>query len=247
VILREQRHLPDRDDAWAAQGRGLAVSLDRPLNPAPGLIQNGPMEREDHWERVYGAKEPDAVSWYRPHLERSLALIEGAGLDRSDPIIDVGGGAATLVDDLLARGYGKVAVLDISSEAITRAKARLGAKADQVTWIVGDITRAALPERGFAFWHDRAVFHFLTAADDRQAYVTAVRRSLRVDGHIVVATFGPHGPERCSGLEVARYDSEALHGQFGGSFRKVGSSTEQHTTPWGTEQEFVYCYCRLEP
>src|SRR5262249_38501895 len=157
----------------------------------------------------------------------------------ADPIIDVGGGASTLVDDLLARGHRDVTVLDLSAAAIDVARARLGAKADGVTWIVGDITRVALPERRFAFWHDRAVFHFLTDERDRGAYIAAVRHALKINGHIVVATFGPQGPERCSGLEVARYDSEALHGQFGASFRKVDSITEHHTTPWGADQEFV--------
>jgi SAM-dependent methyltransferase len=204
------------------------------------------MNREQHWDRIYGAKNPDAVSWYRPHLERSLAFIEGAGLDRADPIIDVGGGTSTLVDDLLERGYRDVTVLDISSVAIARAKTRLGRRADAVTWIVGDITRDTLPEKRFAFWHDRAVFHFLTAEEDRRAYVAAVVRSVRDNGHIVVATFGPHGPKKCSGLEVAHYDAEALHREFGASFRKVDSCIEHHMTPWGTDQEFVYCYCRFQ-
>ena len=204
------------------------------------------MNREHHWDGVYDAKSPDSVSWYRPHLERSLAFIEGAGLDRDDPIIDIGGGASTLVDDLLERGYRDITVLDISSHAIARAKTRLGKRADAVTWIVADVTVAQLPEKRFAFWHDRAVFHFLTAAEDRRAYIAAVLRSLRINGHIVVATFGPHGPKQCSGLEVANYDPEALQREFGASFRKVESCIEHHKTPSGTDQEFVYCYCRLQ-
>ena len=204
------------------------------------------MESEQHWDRVYGTKAPDVVSWYRPHLERSLAFIENAGLDRAEGIIDVGGGASTLVDDLVGRGYQDITVLDIASLAIARAKTRLGTRADAVTWLAGDITRIVLPEKRFAFWHDRAVFHFLTAAEDRHAYVAAVRRALKVNGHIVVATFGPRGPEKCSGLDVARYDAGALHGEFGASFQKVDSCTEHHMTPWGTDQEFVYCYCRIQ-
>jgi len=204
------------------------------------------MDGEQHWDRVYGSKAPDAVSWYRPHLERSLAFIEAAHLDRGESIIDVGGGTSTLVDDLLERGYQDITVLDVSAVAIDRAKTRLAARAADVTWLVGDVTRIELPEGRFAFWHDRAVFHFLTAAEARRSYVAAVRRALKVDGHIVVATFGPGGPEKCSGLEVARYDGDALHGEFGGSFLKVDSCTEHHTTPWGTEQEFVYCYCRMQ-
>ena len=204
------------------------------------------MKDVQHWDRVYGTKAPDAVSWYRPHLEQSLAFIESSGLDRAEGIIDVGGGASTLVDDLLERGYQDITVLDISSQAIDGAKTRLGARADSVTWLVGDITRIVLPEKRFSFWHDRAVFHFLTAAEDRKAYVVAVRRALKVNGHIVVATFGPRGPEKCSGLDVARYDAAALHGEFGASFQKVDSCTEHHMTPWGTDQEFVYCYCRIQ-
>ena len=205
------------------------------------------MDGEQHWDRVYRRKAPEAVSWYRPHLERSLAFIEQAGLDRDAGILDVGGGASTLVDDLLDRGYRDLTVLDISATAIDHAKTRLGARAAAVTWLVGDITRVALPERRFAFWHDRAVFHFLTAPEARQAYVAAVRHALRVHGHIVVGTFGPGGPEQCSGLDVVRYDANLLHGAFGHTFHKIDSCTEHHTTPSGTAQEFVYCYCRMQP
>ena len=201
--------------------------------------------RQQHWERIHGAKAPADVSWYRPHLERSLAFIEGAGLARNARIIDVGGGASTLVDDLLDRGYNDVTVLDISSAAIDRAKERLGARANAVTWLVGDITTIELPKHRYDFWHDRAVFHFLTDPEARLRYTAAVRRSLKIDGHIVVATFGPSGPEKCSGLDVVRYSADGLHEQFGGQFRKVGSCTEFHTTPWGAEQEFMYCYCRM--
>lgn len=200
----------------------------------------------DHWEKVYGTKSSDQVSWYRPHLERSLLFIIDAKLDPDAPIIDVGGGSSTLVDDLLDLGYRNVWVLDISHTAVDEAKARLGPRANLVTWIVGDVTTAELPKDHFEFWHDRAVFHFLTQPDARTSYVTNVRRSLKAGGHIVVATFGEAGPEQCSGLDVARYSPERLHGQFGERFTKVSSRTENHLTPWGSEQEFVYCYCLLE-
>jgi SAM-dependent methyltransferase len=200
---------------------------------------------KDHWEDVYERKAADAVSWYRPHLERSLAFIENAGVPFDAGIIDVGGGAATLVDDLLVRGYSNLSVLDISTSSIEVAKARLGARAEQVKWLVGDITRIELPVRSYDFWHDRAVFHFLRDPEDRRRYVEAVRRALKPGGHIVVATFGPEGPERCSGLDVVRYSADGLHAEFGGEFRKVTSESESHTTPWGSEQQFVYCYCRL--
>jgi SAM-dependent methyltransferase len=161
--------------------------------------------------------------------------------------LDVGGGASTLVDDLLERGYANVTVLDISSEAIEAARARLGVRADEVRWVVGDITRVDLSPGAYDFWHDRAVFHFLRDDADRRHYVAAVRHSVKIGGYVLVATFGPEGPERCSGLQVVRYTAEDLHARFGGEFEKVGRLTDVHTTPWGTEQQFVYCYCRLGP
>ena len=202
------------------------------------------MTEHEHWEGVYSRKSANQVSWYRPHLERSMAFIEGAGLPRNAAIIDVGGGASTLVDDLLDRGCIDVTVLDISSTAISRAQRRLGSRADAVSWIVADITVVELQEHRYDFWHDRAVFHFLHR-EARIRYVAAVRRALKPGGHIVVATFGPQGPEECSGLEVVRYSADELHREFGTSFEKVASSEEVHRTPWGTEQEFVYCYCRM--
>jgi SAM-dependent methyltransferase len=151
-------------------------------------------------EGGYGRKAPAAASWYCPHLERSLAFSERAGLDRGEGILD-DDDAFALVDDLPDRGYRDLAVLDISATPIDRVKTRLGARAGAVTWLVGDITRVMLPERRFAFRNDRAVFHLLTAPDAHRAYVAAVSRALRVHGHIVVATFGPGGPEQCSGLD----------------------------------------------
>jgi SAM-dependent methyltransferase len=203
------------------------------------------VDARQHWERIYGAKGLADVSWYRPHLERSLAFIEEAQLPRTAAIIDVGGGASTLVDDLLDRGFTDVTVLDISPTAIAHARRRLGARASAVTWLTGDITEIELPERRYSFWHDRAVFHFLTDPDARRRYVAAVRRSLTIGGRILVATFGPSGPTQCSGLAVARYTADGLVDQFGHEFTKVGSATETHVTPWGTEQEFTYCCCRM--
>jgi len=203
-------------------------------------------QEQSHWDAVYEKRGPDHVSWYRPHLERSLELIEGAGLPLDARIIDVGGGASTLVDDLLARGYRRLTVLDLSPRALAVARERLGERGASVEWLAGDITELELPEHAFDFWHDRAVFHFLLDVDARRRYVAAVRRALKPGGHIVVATFGPGGPERCSGLDVARYDADEIHGQFGGAFRKLASFSEAHQTPGGAEQEFVYCYCRIQ-
>ena len=204
------------------------------------------MDAKEHWEKVYTTKAPDAVSWYRAHLETSLALIERAADARSASIIDVGGGESTLVDDLLSRGYQNITVLDVSQKAIDCAKSRLGAAAEQVRWLVGDITEIELDPRAYDVWHDRAVFHFLTAREQRMAYVRQVARSVKPGGHIIVSAFGPEGPTKCSGLEVVRYDAESLHREFGARFRPIESSLELHYTPVGTTQQFLYCYCRIE-
>ena len=199
----------------------------------------------EHWETVYRTRPTERVSWYRDHLERSLQFIEAAALPRDAAIIDVGGGASTLVDDLLERGFGRVTVLDLSAAALEAAQARLGERAAGVEWLCADVLEARLPEQSFDFWHDRAVFHFLTDPADRARYVATARRALKPGGHIVVATFGPHGPDKCSGLEVMRFTPEGIHDAFGADFTKVGDAAEVHQTPWGSEQEFVYCYCRL--
>ncbi len=204
------------------------------------------MNRQTHWEKIYGEKAPDAVSWYRPHLETSLALIERAVSGCSASIIDVGGGESTLVDDLLARGYQNITVLDISQTAIAASRKRLGEVSERVHWIVADVTRAPLEPSAYDVWHDRAVFHFLTATSDRAAYVRQVAQAVKPGGHVIVSTFGPEGPTKCSGLEVVRYDAESLHREFGVHFRLLGSSKEQHRTPFGTIQQFIYCCCKIE-
>ncbi len=199
----------------------------------------------EHWDRVYATKAPNAVSWYTEHLERSLELLGRCGLGEDTAVIDVGGGASTLVDDLLARGCRDVSVLDLSSEALAAAQARLGPDAARVTWLVGDVIEIELEARRYDVWHDRTVFHFLTNAEQRRCYVARVTAAVRPGGHVIVATFGPNGPERCSNLEVARYDAESLHAELGPDFIKVGSEIELHTTPWGAAQEFVYCLLRV--
>ncbi len=203
------------------------------------------MKTAAHWEHVYASHPPDAVSWYQPHAELSLELIRRIGAGRGTRIIDVGGGASTLVDDLLLHGLGEVSVLDISAAALGVAQQRLGAEAARVHWIAGDITRAALDPGAYDIWHDRAVFHFLTDPADRAAYVAQVRRAVRPGGHVIVAAFGPDGPQQCSGLPVVRYEPQALHAQFGNAFELVERLTEQHRTPGGAVQPFVYCHCVL--
>ena len=204
------------------------------------------MNTKAHWETVYQSKATDEVSWYRPHLDVSLRLIEDAASDRASAIIDVGGGEATLVDDLVGRGYRDVTVLDLSQVAIDVAKHRLAAAAASVHWISGDIAQIELESARYDLWHDRAVFHFLTEAEDRTAYVRQVARAVKLGGHVAVATFGPEGPDKCSGLQVVRYDPASLHGQFGPRFRLLESVTELHETPWGAPQQFIYCLCRVE-
>lgn len=202
------------------------------------------MDRQQHWEKVYRTKERDQVSWYREHLDTSLKMIKDTGVGSDAALIDVGGGNSTLVDDLLEVGFVDVSVLDISGKAIADSKERLGEDAGGVTWIEADITAVDLPAEHYDAWHDRAVFHFLTDAADRRKYVDLVMRSLKPGGHIIVASFGAHGPQKCSGLDVVRYTPDSMHDEFGNSFELVKSVGETHNTPFGTTQDFVYCYCR---
>jgi 2-polyprenyl-3-methyl-5-hydroxy-6-metoxy-1,4-benzoquinol methylase len=204
------------------------------------------MDVKTHWEKIYTTKAPESVSWYSAHLETSLALIEGAAVTRSSSIIDVGGGESTLVDDLLLRGYNSLTVLDVSQTAIEVTKKRLGSGTEQVRWLVGDVVEIELEPHAYDLWHDRAVFHFLTTPERRLAYVRQVTRAVKPGGHVIISTFGPEGPTKYSGLDAMRYDAESLRGEFGGHFRLVESSKELHETPFGTMQQFLYCYCRLE-
>jgi len=203
------------------------------------------MEPKSHWERIYSTQAADALSWYQPHANRSLDLIRKVTPQGAGRIIDVGGGASTLVDDLLAGGPYEVTVLDISGAALHLAQQRLGRKAQRVRWICADITQAALGEAAYDVWHDRAVFHFLTDPADRAAYVSQVRRAVRPGGHVIVAAFGPDGPQQCSGLPVVRYAPGQLHAQFGGPFELLEHVAEEHHTPAGGIQQFVYCHCLL--
>ena len=200
--------------------------------------------KKTHWETVYATKPADSVSWFQPHAEKSLEIIQATGQNKHAALIDVGGGASTLVDDLLNLGYDNLSVLDLSAAALKVAQDRLGAQAATVNWLVGDITTVSLPANAYDIWHDRAVFHFLTEEADRRAYVAQVMRSVRPNGHIIIATFAEDGPEKCSGLPVMRYSPEALHQEFGRGFQLVSQDKETHHTPFGTDQQFIYCYCR---
>lgn len=205
------------------------------------------MDRRSHWDHVYRTKGPDHVSWFQAEARRSRALIERVAPSRDTRIIDVGAGASTLVDGLLAAGYRDVTVVDLSPTALTLAQQRIGAAADTVTWLSGDVLALSFAAGAFDVWHDRAVFHFLTLPAERARYIAQVRRTVAPGGYVLVATFAEDGPARCSGLEVARYSPAALHGEFGPDFLLLASEREVHTTPTGAEQAFTYCLCRFAP
>jgi SAM-dependent methyltransferase len=201
------------------------------------------MDPTNDWNRVYANRAATELSWYQPHAERSLALIRRITDGRPFHLIDVGGGASTLVDDLLDLPGSDLSVLDLSEAALGVARQRLGARADRVHWLTGDVTTAALPAQAYDLWHDRAVFHVLTDAAQRAAYVAQVRHAVRPGGHVIVAAFGPEGPLQCSGLPVVRYAPGELHAQFGGAFVLLAHETETHRAPGGAVQQFVYCLC----
>ena len=205
------------------------------------------MDRQAHWETIHRVKAVDAVSWYRPHLDASLQLIAEVIPDRSASIIDIGAGQSTLVDDLLLRGYEHLTALDIAQAAVDGSRERLGARAAQVRWLVGDVTKAELEPGAYDVWHDRAVFHFLTSRAERAAYVRQAGRALKVGGHVIIAIFAKGGPQKCSGLDVVRYDAAALEREFGPAFRLIKTVEENHQTPFGGVQPFVYCCFRMEP
>ncbi|HET9275813.1 MAG TPA: class I SAM-dependent methyltransferase [Gemmatimonadales bacterium] len=202
-------------------------------------------DESDHWQEVYDTKAPAQVSWYQLVPEQSLEYIRRTGMPRTTPVLDVGGGASTLVDHLLREGWTDVTVLDIAPGGLGAARARLGAEAERVTWIVADIT-AFSPARRFGIWHDRAVFHFLVDPAGRERYLAVLRAALAPGGWLVLAVFGPAGPTRCSGLPVERYSAEAVSDLLGPGFRLVATDLEDHVTPGGQAQQFMYGLWRRE-
>ena len=192
-----------------------------------------------HWDGVYGRRASTEVSWYESEPTQSLELISAAQLPPAAPIIDVGGGASLLVDRLLARGHTDVTVLDLSGEVLTQVETRLGALRRHVTLIQRDI-RAFMPSRCYALWHDRAVFHFLTDPQDRAHYRAALLAGTAPGSHVVMATFGPQGPTRCSGLDTCRYDADSLAKELGAPFQLAESRLADHVTPSGGHQQFLY-------
>ncbi len=196
-----------------------------------------------HWESTYATKGTDEVSWYEPRPQLSLELIQATGVDHNAGILDVGGGASSLAAQLLGLGYTDLAVADISQAALAHAKAELGSDAARVTWIEADV-RTYDFRRGYDVWHDRAVFHFMVNAADREGYLEVLRRTLRPGGHLLIATFGPQGPTQCSGLPVRRYSAQELQRVLGQDFELVSSSLAAHSTPSGAAQQFLYAHFR---
>ena len=197
------------------------------------------MDRKQHWEKIHATKPGETVSWYRPHLERSLSIIEQVAPDRSASIIDVGGGQSSLAGDLFERGYRNLTVLDVSSAAIAKARELLGKTAAKIRWIDSDIMNAALERNSYEVWHDRAVFHFLIEKRDCDAYVRKMLCCLKSGGHAVISTFALDGPSQCSGLNVARYDAKLLDEMLGPELKRVESFYDLHRTPSGAPQNFL--------
>jgi Methylase involved in ubiquinone/menaquinone biosynthesis len=198
------------------------------------------MNSQIHWENIYTRKLPTEVSWYQSIPKISLAFIQETKLEKGAAIIDVGGGSSTLVDHLLNLGFTQLTVLDIAEQAIEKSKARLGSRAQRVRWLVQDITQLH-DGRRYDLWHDRALFHFLLKEDDRKKYFLALQCSLKPSGFVILATFGPEGPEQCSGLVVRRYSAGGLQKELGKGFHLLRSVEEYHQTPAGGQQQFVYC------
>jgi len=193
----------------------------------------------EHWNQLYRVKSAAELSWYEAHPRRSLQSIQETGVPRDAPILDVGGGVSVLVDDLLGLGYTDVTVLDLAPAALVQSRERVGRAAERVTWIAADVTTFRPPRR-YAIWHDRAVLHFLLDRQEQERYVAVLRRALASRGHVILATFGPGGPTRCSGLPVQRYSVERLSGLLGSGFELRGSTLEDHHTPSGATQQFLH-------
>lgn len=195
-------------------------------------------DKKEHWERVYLTKNPGQVSWTQAVPQTSLNFIRGFHLAKTDKIIDIGGGDSKLVDFLLQEGYTNITVLDISEAALAKAKARLGKKSSQVTWIVCDVTNFE-PTETYALWHDRAAFHFLTTQDQIARYLNIATKA--VSDYLVIGTFSENGPEKCSGLAIKQYAEQQLQAIFDEHFEKVTCITEDHITPFATKQNFLFC------
>ncbi len=205
------------------------------------------MDRKTHWEDVYRTTAAEEFGWHQTQQTLSLNLIQSTGVRKTGSLIDVGGGDSTLVDHLLDQDFDHITVLDISASALERAKARLGDRADLVSWIEADITDFR-SSKTYDVWHDRAAFHFLTEAEDREKYCETMNRAVSAQGHAIIATFAYEAPPTCSGLPVVRYSPEFLALAIGSNFELVESLEEFHQTPGGNKQPFIYCrFTRRKP
>jgi 2-polyprenyl-3-methyl-5-hydroxy-6-metoxy-1,4-benzoquinol methylase len=201
-------------------------------------------EKQKHWDTVYETKQPNEVSWTQDNPQPSLDFIHSLHLPKTARIIDVGGGDSKLVDHLLAEGFEDITVLDISAKALDKAKKRLGSSAGLVKWVVGDITDFE-PDTTFDVWHDRATFHFLTTPDQIEKYIDTATKA--VTGYLVIGTFSDKGPKKCSGLDVTQYSEEKIMQAFEKGFDKIRCITEDHTTPFSTKQNFLFCSFKRRP
>ena len=205
------------------------------------------MNKNGFWDNIYKSKKIDAVSWYADRLDVSLELVQENCKKKETAIIDIGSGRSTLVDDLYALGYQNLTLLDVSREAISQTLQRLDKLKIPISTICGDISTIATQENLYDLWHDRAVFHFLTEASQRTVYIQNLKRSLKKGGVAIIATFGPNGPDKCSGLNTLRYDAETLQAELGNDFQILGSRIDYHQTPFETSQQFLYCWFRFLP
>jgi 2-polyprenyl-3-methyl-5-hydroxy-6-metoxy-1,4-benzoquinol methylase len=196
--------------------------------------------RKDHWERVYKKLSSTEVGWYQAFAEKSLNLINNTCVGTDCRIIDVGGGTSKLAEHLLDQGYTKLTVLDISGNSIEKSKSQIGEKSNRIAWIAADITKYKFNEQ-YDVWHDRAVFHFLTEAEERKGYINSLNQALKLNGHLIIATFSLDAPPKCSGLNVVRYGPETLQKELGDNFNLIESITDKHVTPSGVPQNFIFC------
>lgn len=195
--------------------------------------------RQAHWENVYTTKGEKEVSWFQENPAPSLELIALIGLSEDAAVIDVGGGASRLVDDLQAQRYRRLTILDLSGAALAAARERLGDRGADVQWVIADITKWE-PTQTYDLWHDRAAFHFLTDHADQSAYVDRLKKAVKPGGHVIIGTFAPDGPERCSGLPIVRHDANTLARILGGDFVLTDTRRHDHATPWGAVQRFQF-------
>lgn len=200
-------------------------------------------DRKQHWEKIYQTKELNEVSWYQPKPQTSLDFVSRFTVNKTDQIVDVGGGDSFLTDHLLEQGYSNLTVLDVSEASLERAQKRLGEKASKVNWIVADVSDFQ-PKEKYDFWHDRAAFHFLNSETEVANYVEIVNQALNPEGILVVGTFSEQGPTKCSGIEIRQYSEKTLTDRFSKYFQKLECITVDHQTPSGSIQNFVFCCFR---